>query len=233
MKFPAFVQKEETQPTGGCFDKFTAGTLKDLMSIASSYLYPAGIVLFLEKDLSRMAFMVIEGEVKLSINSSDGRRLILRVARMGEIVGISSALSGNPYEMTAETLCPAKLATIERHQLLRFLERHPEAYSAMMAELSHEFTAACEQLRMLGLSITVPEKLARLLLDWGEKGQNTESGMHFRLSLTHDEIGECIGASRETVSRAMSEFRDRRLVTFDGSTLFIPSKIALANYTRG
>jgi CRP/FNR family cyclic AMP-dependent transcriptional regulator len=227
------VSNDGVHPTADRFDKLTTKGLKELRSIASPLSYPAGVCLFSESQPSLMAFMVIEGEVKLSINSSVGRRLILRVARKGEIVGISSALSGSPSDMTAETSCPATLAPIERHQLLRFLLRHPAAYQAITAELSHEFSAACEQLRMLGLSITAPEKLARLLLEWSKNGKKTESGTRCQLSLTHDEIGELIGASRETVTRAMSVFRNRRLVTFEGSKLFIPSRTALEKYSRG
>ena len=86
---------------------------------------------------------------------------------------------------------------------------------------------ACEQLRTVGLASTAPEKLARLLLDWSENGQTTECGTRFRFSLTHEEIGEFIGASRETVTRTLSVFKSRRLVAFQGSMLTIPSRVAL------
>jgi CRP/FNR family transcriptional regulator, cyclic AMP receptor protein len=86
---------------------------------------------------------------------------------------------------------------------------------------------ACEQLRTVALSGSAPEKLARLLLDWSEKGQKTENGTRVRFSLTHEEIGEFIGASRETVTRTLSSFKSRRLVAFHGSILTIPSKGAL------
>jgi CRP/FNR family cyclic AMP-dependent transcriptional regulator len=96
--------------------------------------------------------------------------------------------------------------------------------------LGRQFTMACEQLRTVVLSTSAPEKLARLLLDWGENGQTTEAGLRFRFSLTHGEIGEFIGASRETVTRTLSVFKSRRLVTFNGSTLTIPSRTALERY---
>jgi len=96
-------------------------------------------------------------------------------------------------------------------------------------ELSREYTTACEQLRTVGLSNSAPEKLARLLLEWSERGQTTESGTKFRFSLTHEEIGEFIGASRETVTRTLSIFKSRQLVAFHGSTLTIPNKVALEN----
>ena len=202
----------------------------ELKSMMFATSYPAGAILFAEKDAPRMVFVVLEGEVKLSINSSDGKRLILRIAKKGEIIGIAAALSGNPQDMTAETLYPAKLAPIGRRDYMNFLLRHPEAYQTLTEELGRQFTLACEQLRTVVLSTSAPEKLARLLLEWGESGQTTDSGIRFRFSLTHGEIGEFIGASRETVTRTLSVFKSRRLVMFNGSTLTIPSRTALEQY---
>jgi CRP/FNR family transcriptional regulator len=166
------------------------------------------------------------------MNSSDGRRLILRIAKKGEILGLASALSGRPCEMTAETLYPARIAAIVRKDFLNFLSRHPEVYQSVTEELSRDYAMACEQLRTVGLSNSAPEKLARLLLEWSQNGKTTDGMVHFRFPLTHGEIGEFIGASRETVTRTLSVFKSRHLVAFHGSTLTIPSKAALENFAR-
>jgi CRP/FNR family transcriptional regulator len=134
--------------------------------------------------------------------------------------------------MTAETQYASKLAPIGRRDFLNFLLRHPDAYQTLTEELSRQYTMACDQLRSVVLSTSAPEKLARLLLDWSENGQRTEFGMRFRFSLTHGEIGEFIGASRETVTRTLSIFRSRRLISFHGSTLTIPNRTALERYAR-
>jgi CRP/FNR family transcriptional regulator len=194
--------------------------------------YPAGAILFSEQQPPVGVFVILEGEVKLSINSSDGRRLNLRIARAGEILGLTSTLSGSAFEMTAETLYPAKIAPIGRREFLGFLMRHPEAYQTVTEELSRQLTMACDQLRTVGLASSAPEKLARLLLDWSQNGHTTEAGTRLRFSLTHEEIGEFIGASRETVTRTLSTFKVRRLVAMNGSTLTIPSRSALENYAR-
>ena len=100
--------------------------------------------------------------------------------------------------------------------------------------MSRSFNLACEQLRMVGLSTSVPERLARLLLVWSdEPGQKPERAAHCRVSLTHEEIGEFIGASRETVTRTLSIFKNRHLVAQHGCTLTIPSRMALESYARG
>ena len=219
--------RTEAQRSGEFFKKLTPAALRDLESMEFPTLYQPGVQLFSEKTAPTGVFIVVSGEVKLSINSSEGKRLILSIAKAGEILGLSSVLSGLPSEMTAEVLYPARIAVIERDQFLAFMSRHLEVYQVVTQELSMQYKVACEQLRTVALSASAPEKLARLLLDWSENGQKTESGMRFRFSLTHEEIGEFIGASRETVTRTLSTFKSRRLVAFHGSILEIPNRVAL------
>jgi len=215
------------------FGGLSASALADLETMLVPVSHPANKVLFSETQPADGVLVVIEGEVRLSINSTDGRRLSLRIAGPGEVLGLSSALSGNPYEMTADTLYPAKIAHIARPGFLHFLARHPDVYAIVTSEVSRSYNLACEQLRMVGLSASVPERLACLLLRWSQTGQKQETTSRCRLSLTHEEIGEFIGASRETVTRTLSVFKNRRLVAQHGCTITIPSRLALESYARG
>ncbi len=219
--------------TGGFFTQLNPAALQNFQAMQFPSSYQANVVLFSEKDAAHGIYVVLEGEIKLSINSSDGRRLSLSIARKGDVLGMASTLAGSPYDVTAETLYPAKVAHIGRREFLSFLTRHPEAYQAVIEELSRSVTKVCDHLRTVGLAATAPEKLARLLLDWSENGQSNEcGGTRFRFSMTHEEIGEFIGASRETVTRTLSTFKTRHLVAFNGSMVTIPSLNALANYTH-
>lgn len=222
--------RTRVQAAGAFFNSLSPEALKDFEAMEHPTSYPSGKLLFSENEESQGIYVVLDGEVKLSINSSDGKRLILRIAKKGEILGLTSTLSGRPYEMTAEILYPVKSAFIPRREFLNFLMHHPEVYQAVTEELSRNYSIACEQLRTVGLSLTASVKLARLLLGWSEQGQTSECGTRLRFSLTHEEIGEFIGASRETVTRTLSEFKHRRLVAFSGSTLTIPNRMALESY---
>lgn len=217
---------------GEFFSKLPSSALKDFSLMVHPSSYTANVVLFTEGEPARALFVILEGEVRMSINSSEGRRLSLRIARVGDIIGLSSTLSGTPYDMTAETLYPSKIAPIERRELLGFLARNPDAYPSVIDELGRHMTIACSQLRTLGLSSSAHEKLARLLLEWSDRGQATDSEGRLRFSLTHEEIGDFIGTSRETVTRTLSNFRNRRLVAFHGSMMTIPSRAALAEYAH-
>jgi CRP/FNR family transcriptional regulator len=215
------------------FTMLSAPAQADLEPLLMPVSYPANTILFSETQPCAGIFVILEGEVKLSINSRDGRRLSFRIAKAGEVLGLSSTLSGSPYEMTADTPYPAKLAHVSRQTFLWFLARHPEVYQTVAREMIRSFDLACEQLRTVGLSASAPERLARLLLGWSDEGQKTGNSSRCRLSLTHEEIGEFIGASRETVTRTLSVFKHRHLVAVNGCMLTIPSRNALESYARG
>ena len=229
---PTNCRTTSSNRAGNFLSQLTPAAVQDLEATQHVSEYPANRVIFAERDTPDAVFIVISGGVKLSINSSDGRRLSLRIVHAGEILGLAPVLSGTPYEVTAETLYPGKIARIERKEFLNFLARHPESYKGVTHELSRNVNLACDRLRVVGLSTSAPEKLARLLLDWDENGHESENKARFRFCLTHEQIGEFIGASRETVTRTMSTFKVRRLVDFQGSMLTIPSRTALASYAR-
>jgi len=135
------------------FRKLPSSALEDFRLLEHQSSYAANVVLFAEGEPVRALFAILEGEVRLSINSSEGKRLILRIAREGDIIGLSSTLSGTPYDMTAETLYSSKIAPIERREFLNFLARHPDAYQSVTDELGRHMTMACSQLRTIVVSI--------------------------------------------------------------------------------
>ena len=217
---------------GEFFKTLSAEALEDFESLAIRKTYAPREVLFEEKQDPSRIFILLEGQVKLSMNSIDGKRLILRIAGPGELPGLTSVLSGREYEATAETLHACRIASMRRQDFLTFLIRHPSAYASVARDLSQDYTRACEQLRTVGLAPSAPVKLARLLLELCAGAKQTECGTQFRLTLTHGEIGECIGTSRETVTRTLADFKSRHLLDFRGSTLMIHNQMALANYAE-
>src|SRR5215469_2221769 len=110
--------KVQSQRPGEFFKKLSPAALKDLESMEFPTLYQPGMLLFSEKSTPAGVFIVLSGEVKLSINSSEGKRLILSIAKAGELLGLSPVLSGLPSEMTAEVLYPSRIAIIERDQFI-------------------------------------------------------------------------------------------------------------------
>ena len=211
----------------GFFCQLSAPALKDFDGVRSSTTYPEGAILFLENQEPRGIFVLCAGEVKLSISSSAGKTLILRIAKPGEVLGLMSTISGTPYESTAETLRPCQVAYIRRDDFLPFIAKHPEVYKRVVQQMTSFYRRACRQLRTVGLSSSAPEKLARLLLEWTAGSEETAQVAQVKMPLTHEEIAALIGTTRETVTRTLSEFKNNHLVALHGSNLSISNRPAL------
>jgi CRP/FNR family transcriptional regulator, cyclic AMP receptor protein len=211
-----------------CFLCDLSGTpLRDFDAISLTGFYPQGARLFAEGQRAKGVFILCGCRAKLSIGSSNGRSL-MRIAEQGEILGLSATLSGSPYEDSAEMLESGKVNFIRRDHFLNFLRNNVEASLGVAQHFSHVYAAVHKQLRSLVLSDSAAEKLVRLLLSWLKKsGARTEQNIHLKLSLTHGEIAQMIGVSRETVTRLLGELRDKRIIQLKGSNLLIKSKSAL------
>jgi CRP/FNR family cyclic AMP-dependent transcriptional regulator len=204
-----------------------ASASKEFETIRYTSTYPDAAMLFLENEHARGVFLLCSGQVKLSVSSSGGKTLILRIANPGDLLGLTAAMSDSTYEASAETLHPCQVAFIRRDDFSRFIGRHPEAYQAVIRQLGSQYTVACEQLRTMGLASSAHEKLARLLLQWSSEGKDTDEGRQIKVSLTHEQIAECVGSTRETVTRTLSEFKHKHLVMLKGATMIIPNRAAL------
>jgi CRP/FNR family cyclic AMP-dependent transcriptional regulator len=201
--------------------------IKELESIKSVAAYPAGSLLFLEGQPARGIFVLCNGRAKLSTSSEDGKTIILRIAEAGEVLGLSATVSGKPYEVTAETLQPSQANFISRSDFLNFLRGHGDAALRIAEELSNNYHAAYTEVRALGLSTSASEKLSRLLLEWSENSKRGGDELRVTVSLTHEEIAQLIGVSRETVTRSFAELKKKQLIQVKGSTLIIRDKVAL------
>jgi CRP/FNR family cyclic AMP-dependent transcriptional regulator len=217
----------------GFFCQLSPAALEDFNTMKSPATYPARATLFLEKQDPRGVFVLCGGEVKLSISSSAGKTLILRIAKPGEILGLMATMSGSPYEVTAETLHPCQVSFVRRDDFLRLVAKHPEASQAAVKQLSTLYSGACEQLRTVALSASAPERLARVLLNWSAEAKDPKRGTSIKLPLTHEGIAEFIGTTRETVTRTLSEFKSRQLVALQGSALMISNRAALETIGAG
>jgi CRP/FNR family transcriptional regulator len=201
--------------------------LAGLDAISSSATYPRGSVLFVEGQSPRGVFILCNGKVKLFGTSSSGKALIFRIAEPGEIIGLPSTLSGKPYELTAEALEPIQANFIRRDDFLSFLGKYGDAALRVAQMLGEIYYATCREIRYLGLSSSAAEKLARFILDL-KPAKNSEPGKaRVVLALTHEEVANMIGASRETVSRLFTGLKNKQFVDIHGTTLTILNKEAL------
>jgi CRP/FNR family transcriptional regulator len=198
----------------------------DQISVAS--VYPAGSVLYVEGQAARGVFMVCRGRAKLSIASRDGKSLITRVAHAGELLGVGSAILGAPYQATVETLEACQIRHVKREEFLHFIKEHADACYRVTEQLSRECHDASDHIRSLGLSHSASEKLAHLILSWcDEGGKESPQGTRVKMLMTHHEVSQLIGTSRETVTRILGEMRERGILSIRGSTMIVHNRAAL------
>jgi CRP/FNR family cyclic AMP-dependent transcriptional regulator len=200
---------------------------KALVAITSSAAYPKGATLFVEGQPARGVFILCNGRVKLSTSSADGKTLILRIAEPGEVLGLPASVTGTCYELTADVIEPAQANFIPRNDFLNFLKENGEAALRVAQQLGETYHSAISEMRTIGLSHSAGEKLARFLLEWAANYPEDRGQVRIKLTLTHEEIAQMIGSSRETVTRLLADFRKKQLLQVTGSTLLIKNKAAL------
>jgi CRP/FNR family transcriptional regulator, cyclic AMP receptor protein len=213
---------------GRIFCDLPTSALQAFEYIKYATAYPKGAVLFVEGQAPRGIFVLCKGRMKLSICATDGKTLILKIVEPGEVLGLSATVSGKPYELTAETIDPCQVNFVKREDFLRFLKNQPDACFKVAEQLSDKYNNACHELRSLGLSHSAGEKLAKLLLEWNSKNDEAaKQEPRLKMGLTHEEMAQMIGTSRETVTRLFADLRKRQIVQSNGSTLVIRNKAAL------
>jgi CRP/FNR family cyclic AMP-dependent transcriptional regulator len=212
------------------FCQMTAPTMQALDSIKFTGVYPKSSILFVEGEQPRGVFILCSGRAKLTTSSSEGKTLIVKIAEPGEVLGASAAILGRPYEVSAETIEPAQLNFIKRDDFLKFLREHAEACMHTAQQLSEKYQSAQREIRSLGLAQTTSEKVARLLLNWcNHGGESTAKGVRLKVLLTHEEIAQMVGTTRETVTRLLSDFKRRKIIEVKGSTVLITNRKELEN----
>ncbi len=210
------------------FCNMTANSIAAVDAIKFTGVYPKGSLLFVEGEMPRGIFILCSGRAKLTTSSTEGKTLIVKIAEPGEVLGASATILGKPYEVSAETIEPAQLNFIKRDDFLKLLGTNAEACMHTAQQLSEKYHSAQREIRSLGLSQTTSEKLAKLLLDWCARGgEETAKGIRLKVLLTHEEIAQMIGTTRETVTRLLSDFKRKKIIEMKGSSVFVLEKGSL------
>jgi CRP/FNR family transcriptional regulator, cyclic AMP receptor protein len=200
---------------------------RSLETVTLTNNYPTGTVLFSEGQPARGMYIVERGRVKLSVCASDGRTLILRIVEAGEALGVASCIGNRDYEATAEAQEPCEISFIRQSDILRLMKSHGEFAFWVTQHLSHDYNATCREIRTLMLSGSAGEKLARLLVGWLDDHADPRNPSRMKMVLTHEEIGQMIGTSRETVTRLFAGFKKQKLILQEGATLVVSNRLGL------
>jgi CRP/FNR family cyclic AMP-dependent transcriptional regulator len=177
-------------------------------SMSSSSLR-RGEILFNEGDDGNQLYVVTEGKVKLGRTSPDGRENLLAILGPGQMFGELSFFDPGPRSATATAVTDVELKSLGHEALSPVLNAHPDVAHALLNQLAGRLRRTNEVVGDLVFS-DVPGRVAKALLDLASRfGRRADDGIHVNHDLTQEELAQLVGASRETVNKALADFASR------------------------
>ena len=185
-----------------------------------------GHTLFKEGDEGDRLYVVLEGKLKLGTTSIDGRENLLSILGPGEMFGELSLFDPEPRTTTATAVTDAKLLALAHDQVIGLVARHPQASLELLRRLAQRLRKSNEILADLVFA-DVPGRVAKAIIDLGARfGQQKDDGLHVNHDLTQEELAQLVGASRETVNKALADFASRGWVRLE------PRAVVVLDYER-
>ncbi len=209
------LRKEDLRVVGEA-ERGVPISYRDLHQHLTPGSYPRAAQLCLEDYPAEGVFAISAGKVKEYVTSKQGKMIIVRIAKPGDIIGLEAILGGTAYGTSAETIEPVKAYFITRRDLLGALRCDEEFRLIVARQLSDGCRCAYKGIRRIALVPSVAARVAHFLIDWAQDSFALDGRPCLRINLTHEEIGQVIGASRETVSRIVSSFRRKGWIRVKG-----------------
>lgn len=207
------------------FCELSPDSLKALDDIIQPISFEKGTTLFTQGQRSHGVFVLISGQIKLTSVTASGSVNLFSIAKKGEALGLSATVSGRPHVATATTTEMTQTVIIQRDSFLEFIQKHGDAAVRVARVLAELYDVAQEERKGLFIRESAGQKLARLVLDLS--AQLPEDSNYLRIGLTHEEIGNMIGTTRETVSRTLGALKNRKILLLRDSMLMIHNRSAL------
>jgi CRP/FNR family transcriptional regulator, cyclic AMP receptor protein len=182
---------------------------------------PKGGLLFSEGQMANGVFLMHSGRAKESVISSTGKTAILGVVGPGEILGLSAILTGGLFGSTVETLESTCVHYVRKAFFLHLLKNSSEFSQKVSAQLIRNCERANAGIRRIGVSSSAAGRFARLVLEWAEcplsNANQGATGTRILVTLTHEEISQCMGSSRETMTRILGKLRRKKWISTAGT----------------
>ena len=191
-----------------------------------------GSILFKEGDDGEHLYVIVEGKLKLGTSSGDGRENLLSILGPGEMFGELSLFDPGPRTSTATAVTDAKLLSLSHEKVIPWLKQNPEVSLQLLTRLSQRLRRTNEAVGDLVFS-DVPGRVAKALIDLGDRfGKTTPEGLLVNHDLTQEELAQLVGASRETVNKALADFAGRGWLKLDGRSVLITDVDRLSKRSR-
>jgi len=193
--------------------------IQQVVELGDKISYTRGSILFAEAENPRGVFLVLDGCVKSSVVSSQGKGLILGFQGPGTLLGLDAAILGHTYDATAETTEATTAIFFPRSALVKLLQENPKAAFEAMELLSRRCFNLLADLKSIGLAKTAEQRLAAFLLALRPDGKPVET---LRLAgAKQEDLAQMVGLSRETASRLLSRLKKKQVLIWKRSTLIV------------
>ncbi len=183
--------------------------------------YPRGSAIFSEGELGDRLYVILAGKVKLGRHSPDGRENLLAVMGPSDMFGELSVFDPGPRTSSATAVTDVSLATMERGALLQWIRLRPEIAEQLLRVLARRLRRTNNSLADL-IFTDVPGRVAKALLQLARQfGQQEGNAVRVTHDLTQEELAQLVGASRETVNKALADFGQRGWLRLEGKSVII------------
>jgi len=214
-------QEDEVVRRAPLFTALDDAQAASLRASMDSVKISKGGILFKEGDEGEHVYVIVNGKLKLGTSSGDGRENLLSILGPGEMFGELSLFDPGPRTSTATAVTDAKLLSLSHEKLIPWLKGNPEVSLHLLARLAQRLRRTNEAVGDLVFS-DVPGRVAKALMDLGSRfGKSTAEGLFVHHDLTQEELAQLVGASRETVNKALADFAGRGWLKLDGRAVLI------------
>lgn len=225
-------QEEEVVRRAPLFTALDEAAALSLRASMDSVKIAKGSILFKEGDDGEHLYVIVEGKLKLGTSSGDGRENLLSILGPGEMFGELSLFDPGPRTSTATAVTDAKLLSLSHEKVIPWLKQNPEVSLQLLTRLSQRLRRTNEAVGDLVFS-DVPGRVAKALIDLGDRfGKTTPDGLLVNHDLTQEELAQLVGASRETVNKALADFAGRGWLKLDGRSVLITDVERLGKRSR-
>jgi CRP-like cAMP-binding protein len=213
------------------FGDFTDDEVAAIASTVSNRRYSRHRFIVRESDPGDTFYIIARGSVAVSHVTPDGHETILSILKDGDFFGEMSMFDSSLRSASIKTLTDVEVGLIRQEDFLAMLEQHPQFARRFVVVLSERLRAA-NDLIATTTSQDARARVALLLLNLSERfGEPVESGTRITLRLTHQEMANMIGTTRETVNRALNRFWDDHLVDRRSTQIIITDPVGLRALT--
>ena len=222
----AIKNEEDAVRKAPLFTALDYASAASLRASMSGVKLSRGQTLFKEGDAGDRLFVVVDGKLKLGTTSNDGRENLLSILGPGDMFGELSLFDPGPRTATATAVVDSKLLALANDQVIGWVKEHPQVSLQLLGRLAQRLRKANDVLSDLVFA-DVPGRVAKAIIELGDRfGTKKVDGLHVNHELTQEELAQLVGASRETVNKALADFATRGWVKLE------PRAVIVLDYER-